>query len=78
MTTPPPDRRAGRLRRNPVLGAGLGILVVLVLAWPFVREPPLGLLETYLCLFATWAGAILLSAWLSRGVAGGKHARGPP
>jgi hypothetical protein len=78
VTPSPPDRLAGRLRRKPVLAGGLCALIVLLLCWPFVREPPLGLQEIYLHLVGTWCAAILLSWWLSRGLAPGRDERGPP
>ncbi len=78
MKPSPPDRLAGGLRRKPVLAGGLAAFVVLLLCWPFVREPPLGLRETYLHLFGSWCAAILLSWWLSRGLASNEDKRAPP
>jgi hypothetical protein len=64
----PSPARTRRLRRNPVLAGGLSALAVLLLCWPFVREPPLGLRDAYLHLFAAWTGLILISWWVSRGL----------
>ncbi len=57
------------LRRNPVLAGGLAVVTALLICWPFVREPPLGLRDAYIHLFAVWSVVILLSVWLSRGLA---------
>ena len=61
--------RAPGLRRNPVLAGGLAALAALLICWPFVRDPPLGLRDAYVHLFAVWSVVILVSVWLSRGLA---------
>lgn len=63
------ERSTHRLRRNPILAIGTIVLIVLLLCWPFVREPPLDLRETYIHLFGAWSTAILVSWWWSRGLA---------
>jgi len=44
------------------------VVVVLLLCWPFVCDPPLDLRDTYFHLFGAWSAAIVLSWWLSRGI----------
>lgn len=61
--------RVRGLRRNPVLAGGLTVLTALLICWPFVRDPPLGLRDAYVHLFAVWSVVILVSVWLSRGLA---------
>ncbi len=68
MFDPTPGRRAGPLRHTPVLAAALSVTAVLLLCWPFVRDPPLDLRDAYLHLFGAWAALIAVAWWLSRGV----------
>jgi hypothetical protein len=74
--TPAPSKAPARpLRRNPMLAGGVSVLVLLLLCWPFVRDPPLGLRDTYVHLFGAWVAVILFACWLSRGL--GSSATGP-
>lgn len=52
-----------------MLAGGLAALTALLICWPFVRDPPLGLRDAYVHLFAVWSVVILVSVWLSRGLA---------
>jgi hypothetical protein len=46
-------------------------LATLIFCWPFVRTPPLGLLETYLHLLAAWA--VVVAATLATARSLGRH-----
>ncbi len=61
---------------HPVLAAALGVGVLLLLCWPFVQTPPPSLPAAFVHVFATWAAAIALLWWISRGYGRGPGAEG--
>jgi hypothetical protein len=72
-TDSPPARpfaaRLARALRDPGFPTVLGVAATLLFCWPFVRTPPLALVDAWLHLFVAWSLAILALALLSRALA---------
>jgi hypothetical protein len=52
--------------RAPLFGGALAIVGFLVLLWPFVSSPAIGIGEAYLFMFGAWASVIVLLAAMAR------------
>lgn len=59
--------RRRRLRPHPVIAAVLGVALLLLFCWPFVQTPAPALPAAFVHVFASWAVAIALLLWMSRG-----------
>lgn len=59
--------RRGRLWPHPVLAGALAVLVLFLFCWPFMQVPRPSLPTAFLHVFASWAAAIGLLWWISRG-----------
>ncbi len=69
------DPRSARLWPHPVLAAVLGTVALLLFCWPFVRVPRPTLPAAYLHMFGSWAAAIAVLWWISRGFGHGPGGR---
>ncbi len=65
-----------RLWPHPILAGALGVVVLLLFCWPFVQVPRPTLPAAFVHVFVSWAAAIGLLWWISRGSGRGPDAGG--
>jgi hypothetical protein len=68
--------RLGSALRQPIFPAALGAAALLLFCWPFVRVPPLPLLQAWAHLGAAWA-LVIAALWALARAAGRGDEGGP-
>jgi hypothetical protein len=61
-----PVARSRDVLRAPLFGAALAIVGFLLLLWPFVSSPAIGIGAAYLFMFGTWISVIVVLAAMAR------------
>jgi len=66
VNNPRAEGRWRRALRAPLFGGAVAVLGFLVLLWPLVSSPPMGVAAAQLFIFGAWASLIAMLAAIAR------------